>query len=188
MSTATPTVEAASAALMVPFAIYVLLRLVATESRRPSRRAAGVRGALIASVVMATMALACTTGPVEVQTGPSVAPSPIPTDQASGTPAQSATFDAPTASRILTRLDALQRFYASGDAAGIGAWSSEESAWADEHLAGLPTGAVEVSAYLANVRALRSAVDAGRDLNDGVVALLAMRETIAEAVGLPTPP
>ena len=137
---------------------------------------------------MATMAVACATGPVEVPTGLSVSPSPRMSGQAAGTPAPSATFDASTASRILTRLDVLQALYGKGDTAGIDAWSSEEAAWADEHLANLPTRAVEVSAYLANVRALRSAVDAGRDLNDGIVALLAMRETIAEAVGLPTPP
>ena len=137
---------------------------------------------------MATVLLACATGPVDVHTGPSVAASPSTTGRAAGTPAQSTPFDVPAASRILTRLDALQGLYAMGDAAGIGAWSSEEAAWADEHFAGLPTRTVEVEAYIANIRALRSAVEAGRDLNDGIVALLAMREPIAEAVGLPSSP
>jgi hypothetical protein len=146
-------------------------------SRKRDRGSA--RRGLAIGLVAIPLVLACTATTPASPGVPDASPAPATSSAQTEAPRPSSTIDPTAASRISSRLEVLHDLYAKGDGSGIATWAEEEAAWVATHLAALERPAVAVTAYVANVAALRSAVDAGRRRDDAVVALLALRDAMA---------
>jgi hypothetical protein len=144
------------------------------------------------TVAVLAIALAgCSGGaPAASTTAPPATPPPVAQATASPTPrltaAPTATPDVSNQTRIVSRLDDLAVLAGADDSLGTVKWATDESDWLHLNMAALIGRSNELDAYPDNVVALLKAEIGEGDLTDAINVLLAMRDTIATSVGMPS--
>ncbi len=119
--------------------------------------------------------------PIPARTpAPTPAPTPVPTQAPTADPGQA------LALHIVSRLDELAVLVDTGDGDETGQWAIDEGSWAGDNLAALVEQGRGLDDYFYDIYSFLSDVADGSDQTESVTTLLASRNVIAAAFGLPT--